>query len=45
VLEIEGNKNTEDGKFNRVDILVEDSRGAKIIIEIQNSSEIAYPLR
>ncbi|MDR3244977.1 MAG: Rpn family recombination-promoting nuclease/putative transposase, partial [Prevotellaceae bacterium] len=42
VLESEGNKNTEDDKFNRVDILVEDSHGAKIIIEIQNSSEISY---
>ncbi|MDR3269289.1 MAG: Rpn family recombination-promoting nuclease/putative transposase, partial [Tannerella sp.] len=38
VLESEGNKNTEGSKFNRVDILVEDSHGAKIIIEIQNSS-------
>jgi predicted transposase/invertase (TIGR01784 family) len=42
VLESEGNKKTEDDKFNRVDILVEDSHGAKIIIEIQNSSEISY---
>jgi hypothetical protein len=42
VLESEGNKNTESGKLNRVDILVEDSHGVKSIIEIQNSSEISY---
>jgi predicted transposase/invertase (TIGR01784 family) len=42
VLESEGNKETEDSKSNRVDMLAQDSRGAKIIIEIQNNRELDY---
>jgi hypothetical protein len=40
-LESEGDESTEYGKFNRVAILAEDSHGAKIIIEIQNSYELS----
>ncbi len=45
ILESESNKDTEDNKFNRVDFLVEDSKGELIIIEIQNSHELDYFLR
>ena len=42
VLESEGNKRRKKDKINRVDILVEDETGEKIIIEIQNNDEIDY---
>ncbi|MCL2040781.1 MAG: Rpn family recombination-promoting nuclease/putative transposase [Bacteroidales bacterium] len=42
VLESEGNKRRKRDKINRVDILVEDETGEKIIIEIQNNDEIDY---
>jgi predicted transposase/invertase (TIGR01784 family) len=42
ILESEGNKETRDDKFNRVDILVKDSKGQLIIIEIQNTRELDY---
>ena len=42
ILESEGNKETRDDKFNRVDILVKDSREQLIIIEIQNTRELDY---
>lgn len=45
VLESEGNQETEGGKFNRVDLLVENSKKELIIIEIQNSHELDYFLR
>lgn len=45
VLESEGNKETEDAKFNRVDLLVQNEKGELIIIEIQNSHELDYFLR
>ncbi len=41
-LESEGNQEDELDKFNRVDILAEDDRGELIIVEIQNSRELAY---
>ncbi len=41
-LESEGNQEDELDKFNRVDILAEDDRGELIIVEIQNSREMAY---
>ena len=41
----ESNKESADGKFNRVDILVENTFGELFIIEIQNSSEVDYFLR
>ena len=42
VLESEGNKRTKDDKYNRVDILVEDERNEKFIIEIQINSQIDF---
>jgi predicted transposase/invertase (TIGR01784 family) len=42
ILESESNKETEDDKFNRVDILVANSKGELVIIEIQNSKEYDY---
>ena len=42
ILESESNKETEDDKFNRVDILVENSKGELVIIEIQDSKEYDY---
>ena len=45
ILESESNKEAEDGKFNRVDLLVRNSKGELIIIEVQNSHELDYFLR
>jgi len=42
ILESEGNKETEDDKFNRVDILVENNAGELVIVEIQNTREADY---
>ncbi|SLM32557.1 conserved hypothetical protein [Desulfamplus magnetovallimortis] len=42
LLESEGNQKQEDDKFNRVDLMVEDSHKRKIIIEIQNTRERDY---
>lgn len=42
VLESEGNKETEDDKFNRVDILVENEKGELGIVEVQNTQEYDY---
>lgn len=42
LLESEGNKETEDDKFNRVDILAEDESGELMIFEIQNNRELDY---
>jgi predicted transposase/invertase (TIGR01784 family) len=42
ILESESNQETEDNKFNRVDILTQNSKNELIIIEIQNSYEIDY---
>jgi predicted transposase/invertase (TIGR01784 family) len=42
ILESEGNKETEDDKFNRVDILVENKKGELVIVEIQNTREADY---
>jgi predicted transposase/invertase (TIGR01784 family) len=42
ILESEGNQETEDDKFNRVDILTQNSKNELIIIEIQNTYEIDY---
>ncbi|MCL2131555.1 MAG: Rpn family recombination-promoting nuclease/putative transposase [Lentimicrobiaceae bacterium] len=43
--ESESNQRQEDDKFNRVDILVENSSGELVIIEMQNNSEVDYLLR
>ena len=42
ILESEGNKEYEENKSNRVDVLAETSDGKKIIIEIQNETEDSY---
>jgi predicted transposase/invertase (TIGR01784 family) len=42
MLESEGNQNQFDDKFNRVDMLAENSRGELIIVEIQNNRELDY---
>lgn len=42
VLDSESNKETENDKHNRVDILVENSKNELVIIEIQNSKEYDY---
>jgi len=42
VLESETNAEDENDKFNRVDLLVQDSQNRKIYIEIQNTRETDY---
>ncbi len=42
LLESESNQEDEYDKYNRVDILAEDSKGELILIEVQNNSEYAY---
>lgn len=42
ILESESNKKDARDKLNRVDLLAEDSHGALIIVEIQNSRELDY---
>ncbi len=42
ILESEGNQEAEDDKYNRVDILTQNSKNELVIIEIQNTYEIDY---
>ena len=42
ILESEGNQQTEDDKFNRVDILVKNSKNELVLVEIQNQNEFDY---
>ncbi len=42
ILESEGNQESDDDKFNRVDILTQNSKNELIIIEIQSTYEIDY---
>lgn len=42
ILESEGNKKDAEDKFNRVDLLAENSRGELIIVEVQNNRELDY---
>lgn len=42
ILESESNQETEEDKFNRVDILTQNSKNELIIIEIQSTYEIDY---
>jgi predicted transposase/invertase (TIGR01784 family) len=42
ILESEGNKEDAIDKFNRVDMLAENSRGELVIIEVQNNRELNY---
>ena len=41
-LESESNQKDKDDKFNRVDMLVEDTRGRLLIVEVQNDRELDY---
>ena len=41
-LESEGNQESADDKYNRVDIMCEDKDGRKMIIEVQNEREYGY---
>src|SRR5215469_16941808 len=43
--ESEGNQEHADDKFNRVDMLVHNSAGELMIIEVQNNYEVDYLLR
>ena len=40
ILESEGNQQTQDDKFNRVDIKARNSKGEIILVEVQNTSEL-----
>ena len=42
LLESESNQEDEYDKYNRVDMLAEDSKGQLILIEVQNNNEYAY---
>jgi predicted transposase/invertase (TIGR01784 family) len=42
ILESEGNQQADDDKYNRVDILTQNSKNELIIVEIQNTYEIDY---
>ena len=42
ILESESNQKTDDDKFNRVDLLIQDKENRKIYIEIQNTRETDY---
>ncbi len=42
VLESEANQESEEDKFNRVDLLAKNEKGQLILIEVQYSSEINY---
>ena len=42
IIESETNQRTEDDKFNRVDLLIQDKENRKIYIEIQNTRETDY---
>ena len=42
ILDGESNKDTEDDKYNRVDILVKNQKDEFIIVEVQNSKEYDY---
>ena len=42
ILESESNREEENDKFNKVDLLVKNQRGELIIIEVQNNKEYDY---
>lgn len=42
ILESEGNKEDSEDKYNRVDLLTENTKGEFYIIEVQNQSELDY---
>lgn len=42
ILESEGNQQTSDDKYNKVDLLVENEKGEIFIIEVQNQNELDF---
>jgi len=40
IIESESNRQAEDDKLNRVDILAENDQGELILVEVQNSTEL-----
>lgn len=42
LLESESNRDSEEGKLNRVDLLAENDKGELFLIEVQNNTEFAY---
>ena len=42
ILESEGNKESEDDKFNRVDLFAVNDKDELLLVEIQNTSELYY---
>ncbi|MBQ5452709.1 MAG: Rpn family recombination-promoting nuclease/putative transposase, partial [Bacteroidales bacterium] len=42
LLESESNQENDNQKFNRVDLLVEDEKGEKFLIEVQNDHELDF---
>ena len=42
ILESEGNQSKKKDKFNRVDIMIKNSKGEHIIVEVQNNEEYDY---
>ena len=42
ILESEGNQSKSEDKFNRVDIMIKNSKGEHIIVEVQNNEEYDY---
>ena len=42
ILESEANQETEEDKFNRVDLLAKNEKGELILIEVQHNSQIDY---
>ncbi len=42
ILESEGNAESEQAKYNRVDLLAKDSQGRRVLVEIQNERESDY---
>lgn len=44
ILESEGNQQTDDDKYNRVDILTQNAKNEPIIIEIQNTCETDFSI-
>ena len=42
LLESEGNQNRDESKYNRVDLLAEDTDGELLLIEVQGEPEFAY---
>ena len=42
LLESESNQEDEFDKYNRVDMLAENSKGELVLIEVQNNNEYAY---